>query len=392
MPTPSRRTVPCDAVLTNGRNRIAYNILRSLGKAGLRVAYGTDAEGGMGEYSRFAQATFRHPSHSSDEQQFVEAVRQKILQYEPRVYLPTSEEIFAVARHLDRFTDLGVRIPISPHSILERLENKQSANELARALGLAVPASITPGSREEIHRFARHHGYPVVLKKCHSSSALDVHFLRKDMSERDLAALISADGWQAGQYLVQAWVQGETYGVSLLMNHGETRARFVHRRLREMHFSGGPSTTRISARHPVIEAQAERLLAAVKFHGVAMVEFRCDPATNQAWFIEVNPRFWGSVGLAINAGMDFPRLLFQLAVAGDIEPTFDYRMNYRCRWLLGEMAGIASEIKATGRLAPALDLFRLPDGYDDFYADDPLPFLAGLVAQPWHKFRRRNPR
>ncbi len=384
----STSTHKLDVVLTNGRNRIAYNILRSLGKAGLCVGVGVDSDGGMGVFSRFATARFRHPGHVSDELGFVETVRLYIQQYRPKVYIPTCDESFAVARHIDRFADLGVQIPISSHAITERLENKWSATELALSLGIPVPATIAPRTVVEIFDFARQHGYPVVLKKCHSSASQDVHFLQEGISKGDLDMITGSVGLEGGQYILQAFVRGETYGASLLMNHGKIRARFVHKRLREMHFSGGPSTTRVSTRHPVIEAYAERLLTAVDYHGVAMVEFRHDPMTNQVWFIEVNPRFWGSVGLAIKAGIDFPYLLYRMALEGDVEPSFEYKQGYCCRWLFGEMAGIVSEIKATGRLSCLLNLFRLPDGYDDFYADDPLPFLMQFVVLPWRRIRR----
>ena len=271
---------------------------------------------------------------------------------------------------------------------MEQLDNKWSATELARSLGIPVPTTIAPRTASEVFAFAQQHGYPVVLKECHSASSQDVHFLREGTNSRDLDKITGPAGLAGSEYVLQAFVRGETYGASFLMSQGKTRARFVHKRLRELHYRGGPSTTRISIRHPVIEAHAERLLAAVDFHGVAMVEFRHDPMTNQVWFIEVNPRFWGSVGLAVQAGIDFPHLLYRMALEGDVEPSSEYQQGYRCCWLLGEMAGIVSEIKATGRFSSLLNLFRLPDGYDDFYADDPLPFLMQFALLPWRKIRR----
>lgn len=40
-----------------------------------------------------------------------------------------------------------------------------------------------------------------------------------------------------------------------------------------------------------------------------MMEYRWNPASNEFYFIEMNARFWGSLHLALFAGVDFPRLL-----------------------------------------------------------------------------------
>jgi protein-tyrosine-phosphatase len=51
----------------------------------------------------------------------------------------------------------------------------------------------------------------------------------------------------------------------------------------------------------------------LQWHGVAMVEFRYDRQHDTYWFMEINPRFWGSLPLAIAAGVDFPKALLSLA-------------------------------------------------------------------------------
>jgi hypothetical protein len=50
--------------------------------------------------------------------------------------------------------------------------------------------------------------------------------------------------------------------------------------------------------------------------------------------MEINAKFWGSIALAIAAGVDFPVLLYRLAKGEKIEARPPYRLNVRCRWLL----------------------------------------------------------
>jgi hypothetical protein len=71
---------------------------------------------------------------------------------------------------------------------------------------------------------------------------------------------------------------------------------------------------------------------------VAMVEFKVDHLTRVPLLMEINGRFWGSLQLAIDAGMNFPWLLLQMAVGRAVNP-FDssYRTGVKSRWLLGDL-------------------------------------------------------
>ena len=60
----------------------------------------------------------------------------------------------------------------------------------------------------------------------------------------------------------------------MLLNEGRLRARFSHKRLAEMHRTGGISTSRVGVVQPLLEEYAEALLAHTRYHGVAMVEFK----------------------------------------------------------------------------------------------------------------------
>ena len=93
---------------------------------------------------------------------------------------------------------------------------------------------------------------------------------------------------------------------------------------------------RESIKNPELASLGVKLLKALNWYGVAMVEFKIDPRTNEPKLMEVNPRFWGSVALSIYAGIDLPYLLYKLAVEGDVESTKDYKVGLQCRWLMGD--------------------------------------------------------
>src|SRR2546430_8599658 len=78
------------------------------------------------------------------------------------------------------------------------------------------------------------------------------------------------------------------------------------------------------------------ILDHVGWHGAAMVEFKVR-ADGRPYLMEINPRFWGSLQLAIDAGVDFPWLAYQLAAGLTPDSVEGYRIGVRNRWLLGDL-------------------------------------------------------
>jgi len=128
---------------------------------------------------------------------------------------------------------------------------------------------------------------------------------------------------------------GAGLGVSLLMDcEGQCVASFAHERIKQYPNSGGASTQRVSVHNPELVRMSIQLLHALDWRGIAMVEWKIDLATGSPKLMEINPRFWGSLELAVRAGVDFPYLYAQCAAGKMIEPVHTYHVGCRCRWLI----------------------------------------------------------
>lgn len=370
-----------DVIITHCYNRIGYNVLRSLGKKGLKVVIGVDQFSGMGAFSRHRFKTFYHPSYWQNEKTFIKCLRQSLLEYTPSVYIPT-DDIFVVGKYIDQFKDLPVSIPISSLNTLNKLHNKYSSAVLAKSLGIPIPETLRPKDESEILNFLKEYGEPVVLKILNSSSARGVFYLYKNNLSILLNEILKDKKIDYGDFIVQQYEKGTGYGVSMLFNHGKLRAKFTHKRLREMVFTGGASTLRVSIKNRVMEEYAELLLREVVFHGVAMVEFKYNEKTGNIRFMEVNPRFWGSVALAIQSGVDFPYLLYKMAVEGDVTPCINYKTDVTVKWLLGDIVALIDIIKSSHSIRNNMKyISKKTNGYDDFSWDDPFPLIAEFFLQ-----------
>jgi predicted ATP-grasp superfamily ATP-dependent carboligase len=118
-----------------------------------------------------------------------------------------------------------------------------------------------------------------------------------------------------------------------------------------------------------------------------MVEFRRAPG-GRAALMEVNPRLWGSLQLAIDAGVDFPRLLVAL-YRGEAIASVEPRIGVRTRWLLGDLDHLAIALRrrevrrALGRSAPRVVAEFVRSFFDGTRLDvwrrsDPGPFRSEL--------------
>ncbi|MGH9600392.1 MAG: ATP-grasp domain-containing protein, partial [Terracidiphilus sp.] len=214
-----------------------------------------------------------------------------------------------------------------------------------------------------------------------------------------LRAVVHALPAAAFPVLLQERIEGPGTGIFLLRWDGRVIAEFAHERVREKPPSGGVSVCCVSVRPDrELVAQAESLLAALDWQGPAMVEFKRDAKTGVAFLMEINGRFWGSLQLAVDAGVDFPRLLVDAAL-GQLPPALpNWRAGVRLRWWWGDVDHLISRLRHPddgalpgGRLG-ALKTFLLPGSgtrNEVFRRNDPKPALRETVEWLGAIYRHR---
>src|SRR5208283_2488478 len=126
-------------------------------------------------------------------------------------------------------------------------------------------------------------------------------------------------------FVIQEFIQGEAYGFFALYRRGRIVASFMHKRIREVPPTGGPSSAAESVYDQRLLSLGTRILDHLSWHGLAMVEFKKDSRTHDFRLLEINPKFWGSLDLAIEAGIDFPHLATQMVTMNNVAAPKPYR-------------------------------------------------------------------
>jgi predicted ATP-grasp superfamily ATP-dependent carboligase len=174
---------------------------------------------------------------------------------------------------------------------------------------------------------------------------------------------------------------------------GELVAAFAHRRLREKPPAGGVSVYSESIPvDPQLLERGVRLLHDFAWQGVAMLEFKIDRRTGRPYLMEINGRLWGSLQLAIDAGVDFPALLVACAL-GQRPARPAYQAGGRNRWWWGDVDHLLARFRsseselglppgAPSRWQAARDFLRLwraGDRNEVLRLSDPWPFVRETV-------------
>jgi predicted ATP-grasp superfamily ATP-dependent carboligase len=368
-------------LVTDAKQRKSIPIIRSLGRQGVPVISADDSRFSMGFYSKYCRQSLLCPSPENHPEAFVDWL---LTLGRGGVYdiLFAIDELTldVVTKHLDALTPY-VAVPAVDHPTYLKARDKGEAITLAQSLGIACPQTAVVKSPADLQEIADNWQFPLVIKPRRSSGSRGLMYVQEPHRLQDAYQSIAQS---FPDPLIQEYIPpgGDTLGVEVLMNRqGEARATFVHRRLREYPIAGGPSTLRESVAAPSLVELGVRLLKGMGWVGVAMVEFKVDPRDGVPKLMEVNPKFWGSIALPIAAGVDFPYLLYRMALDGDVEPVTAYEIGVRCRWLLpGDILHFIHNPDRF-RLNPSFFTFKGDKLYYDLICrDDPGP-LWGMFCQ-----------
>jgi predicted ATP-grasp superfamily ATP-dependent carboligase len=349
-------------LVTDGNSRATLAITRSLGKAGHRIFVASHSAKSLAGYSKYCYKCLIYPKPELSVGRFVESIASLIEEHGIEVLLPVSDiTTITIAEHRNLF-EPGCKLPFPDSTILKQAADKANLVEIAKRLEVPVPSSVRINGKEEIEHYVRNVNYPIVIKPSKSRIQRDDGWLSTSVdyaySSNQLETKLQAIPEPAFPVLLQSRIEGPGTGLFYCFQHGKPIAVFCHRRLREKPPSGGVSVLRESIEpNPLAKEYGERLLKAINWHGVAMVEFKINDADQTPYLMEINGRFWGSLQLAIDSGVDFPKLLIDMLSSDSVESVNNYKIGIQTRWLCGDLGLLLM------RLFKSSKALNLPNNY-----------------------------
>ena len=381
-------------LVTDGHFRKTLAVVRSLGRKGIAVTVGERTYLNTSFFSKYCTRRLVYPSPRRSPDQFIEFLQREIKENHYDCLFPMEEEtLLLLAKYhseISRYTYL-----LSPDlKKIEFVRDKGNLMEFAETHRIPTPmtfqipsepcevqGSPVPDMVQSLNHLLDKVPIPAVIKPRISSGSFGIVYVKK---REDLIPSYQSVHQRFPFPLIQEWIPdgGGTYGLSALFDEASNiKAAFVHKKLRMYPVQGGPSTLREGVEHPQIMELGLSLLKSLNWVGVGMVEFKVDSRDGVPKLMEVNPRFWGSLQLAIVSGVDFPYLILRMAKGESFEPVLRYKVGKRCRWLL--LGDILHFLNNPNRLhlRPSFFHFFDPDtSYDIISKEDPLPLLGSAAT------------
>lgn len=379
---------PRTALVLGSDTRSFLAVVRSLGRQGVQVHVAPYDFSSAALSSRYIRGVHRLPPLQADPEEWIVALLALCERIAPDVVFPCDDRGIIPLHHFrQRLGALRVALP-GPEA-LAAFFDKHQTRQLAAQCGVPTAPGRLLDPDDTADTLASEFGFPLYLKPCSSYELSSIESRQNVIackSSRQLRQALSTIG-RHQRFLVEAHSAGTGVGLSVLCHDGEVSHAFQHRRVREPVGGGGSSYRRSEAVSADLEQMTRALCRAAKLEGVAMFEYRVDDATGRKILLEVNARFWGSLPLAVAAGVDFPALWFQqLTSSAPLPRQAAYRVPFHARNLLADLystAGHASSAHPGSRFRQLLhmvvwagSLWRLPLGresLDTLAFDDPQP-------------------
>jgi predicted ATP-grasp superfamily ATP-dependent carboligase len=340
-------------LILDGEQRSALAATRSLGAKGVEVVVGGETDQTLAGHSKYCREKVVYPSPARSPQEFVETVREETRKRDISILLPMTEiTTTLVLRERDRFEGLG--IPFPSYELFDLLTDKWRVMEMAGELGVPIPRTHFIRDLEGLRTVSSETTFPVVLKPYRSRIWCQDRWIEASVkyahSFRELSAVARRfHCFSHHPFLVQELIHGQGHGIFGLYQNGRSVVFFGHRRLRERPPSGGVSVLSESVEmNQRAFLSAKTILDHVRWHGVAMVEFKISE-DGTPYLMEINPRFWGSLQLSIDGGVDFPWLLYCMESGATCDVPQNYKVGLKNRWLVGDAAHVYSLFARNGK-------------------------------------------
>ncbi len=406
MDGPAHKTHPAavTALITSGHTRAGLAAARSLGRSGIAVAVGAPMRPALAMWSRYATATLLLPDANKSAHAFADAVAEEAAGRRAVLVLAaTDEEIWALSRWRDQLPETARRV-LPPHDAVARTLDRATLHDVARSLGIPCLETLRVNEQRAVEptlRLAAKMGLPALVRPLlpweerEDGTRRETERIRVGTIAELRRLLYEREDLVEGGCLIEPRPRGRYLSYCTVCDGGVPVVELYRERLRERMLLSGVSTlSRTIPERPALRDMARRLLRALSWQGPAMAEFLQLP-TGEVKLVSVVARLWGSVQLALDAGVDVPLICYRIADGSPLPPMPRVaRPGVTLRWTVGDVQRLLGTVVGLGDGVPrgglatrarALADFADPRSMLGVHADvfdrsDPMPFVFEVQA------------
>ncbi len=394
MTTVRARAAPQNGAIVLAEHIRGLGVVRSLGRRGIPVWTLAPAGDLLSSVSRYTSKRLAWPhGDEADQLEYLRALADRHHLDGWTLFSTTDETTAFCARHCAELS-AHFRLTVAPWDVLRWAYDKRLTHRLAAQAGIDQPLTLFRIRPEDLSALPL--SFPVVLKPAFKK---EVNRFTHDKAWRadnpqalatlynDACTLVGPD-----VVMVQELIPGggdTQFSYAALCADGQTVASVTARRTRQYPVDFGHSSSFVETiDEPGVEEPARRVLAAMRYTGLAEVEFKYDRRDGRYKLLEVNPRPWTWHALCGRAGVDFPYLLW-LASHGARIPQLRGRAGVKWVRMSTDLVAACGEMRRRQlTLSAYLRSLGAPIESATFAADDPLPGLLDFLGAVYSRFTR----
>ena len=324
----------------------------------------------LGFYSKYCKEKYVINANAEDTDKYADEVLDLIKNADFDVLLPVSlKSYLAASKYKERFKKV-INVVVPDWGKMQIAYNKDKTMEFAANIGIPIPKTQLLQDKSNLNEIEK---YPIVIKSSDSAGGFVKYCNDPEELEVNFRILESRS---KTNIIAQEYIKGFGCGFYGVYDRGKLIAHFLHKRLKEFPITGGPSAVAESYFDEKLLSYGKRLCDALEWHGPIMAEFKYDMEDDEYKLIELNPKLWGSLDLTIEAGVNVPEMLVNLALGKKMENVNSY--NYiKYKWMFpDEFRVLISEFSFKN----LKDFFRRDKNIKtNFYLNDPLPTIIQVA-------------
>jgi len=371
---------------TSARSISVLTAIRSIGRKGISIIASDAYKNSISFYSKYCSQIFLYP-FPQKEKMFINSLYQMVKKANSEVLFPGHDDtVQLITQHKEIFEEI-TKVPVPDIEVGIKAFDKYQTMLSAEEIGIPTPKTYYAENEKQLKKLSKDFVYPLVLKPNMQSKGYGAYGVTYVHSFDELTQAFSNINKEFENCLIQEYIPGDSKQMCMVNALFDKNSRpisvFTAKKYRTHPMMGGSTTFGESTWDPKLAELGLKLLKAWNWYGVAEIEFKIDPRDGEPKLMEVNPRFWTYIALPIACGVDFPYLLYKVALEENVAPVKKYKVGVKfVNPTTDPLVMLKIFAKSKNKMVTFGDLLLSYKGkkiYSLFSFDDPVPFFRKIM-------------
>ena len=380
-------------LITEADHKNTLAAVRALGMNGIEIVVSGRKRLEPAFYSKYCKKKYIYSDPVDHEVEFVKDIIDIVTREKIDVILPIGAESCVVVSKYKGVLSKITKVAVSDYAIFLKAYDKLQTIEIGKEIGVPCPKTFGILEFEDLENIIKELGFPIVLKAKKGSGYSGVKIINKRSELRKkYDDLINVDTKNENIYdhrniIVQEYIPGDIHDVCIFANHGHIIRAVTQKRIKTLPVIGGGGIWNITTNNVRLIEYSKKLIHTIQYHGPAQIEFKLDKE-GMPRLIEINPKFWGTLDLSIQAGVNFPLISARVAMGEKLNPNYCYKEGFEYIWIFPYQ--FVSFLRTKEKVKCLLDLRRLlrRNVATEFSLTDILPNIVTIFASFFALFKK----